>query len=191
LVYNTGFLPLATTASLPVVAPSNAPLAAGTTESPENDRHISGTVAPESVPRTIESGEEVFIRSAPDLSGVGSPGRSAVRMAGNGVEHWFGDGFDVVVPPPPPELARQSRISRMMEGNPIDRVQPEYPALAKLARIQGTVVLRAVISKHGTIEDLQPVSGPPLLVRAAVDAVKRWRYRPYLLNRWKWIPKSQ
>ena len=69
-----------------------------------------------------------------------------------------------------------------MEGNLIYRVQPEYPALAKLARIQGSVALRAVISKQGTIENLQAVSGPPLLIKAAVDAVRQWRYRPYVLN---------
>jgi len=70
----------------------------------------------------------------------------------------------------------------MMEGNLIYRMQPDYPALARLARIQGAVVLRAVISKQGTIDNLQAVSGPPLLMKAAIDAVQQWRYRPYLLN---------
>ena len=70
----------------------------------------------------------------------------------------------------------------MMEGNLIYRMQPDNPALARLARIQGAVVLRAVISKQGTIDNLQAVSGPPLLMKAAIDAVQQWRYRPYLLN---------
>jgi protein TonB len=70
----------------------------------------------------------------------------------------------------------------MMEGNLIYRVQPVYPALARQARIQGTVLLRAVISREGTIENLQVVSGPPMLVPAAIDAVRQWRYRPYFLN---------
>ena len=69
-----------------------------------------------------------------------------------------------------------------MEGNLIHRVQPEYPALAKMARVQGAVVLHAVISKQGTIEGLEVISGPPALVEAAVDAVRQWRYRPYYLN---------
>jgi len=69
-----------------------------------------------------------------------------------------------------------------MEGNLIHRVQPEYPALAKQARIQGTVVLRAVINREGTIQDLQVLSGHPLLVQAAINAVRQWRYRPYYLN---------
>jgi protein TonB len=59
---------------------------------------------------------------------------------------------------------------------------PEYPPLAKMARIQGTVRLEAVISENGTIQDLKAVSGHPLLVKAAVDAVSRWRYQPTLLN---------
>ena len=69
-----------------------------------------------------------------------------------------------------------------MEGNLIFRVQPDYPSLARQVRVQGQVVLRAVISREGTIENLQVLSGHPMLVRAAVDAVRQWKYRPYLLN---------
>ena len=57
-----------------------------------------------------------------------------------------------------------------------------YPAVARAARIQGTVVLSAVIAKDGTVENLSLLSGHPLLVPAAMDAVKQWRYRPYTLN---------
>ena len=60
--------------------------------------------------------------------------------------------------------------------------KPEYPPLAKMARIQGTVRLDAVISKDGTIQDLKVISGHPLLVKAALEAVQRWRYQPTLLN---------
>jgi protein TonB len=70
----------------------------------------------------------------------------------------------------------------MMEGNLIYRVQPSYPPLARSARIQGTVLLRAIISRTGTIENLQTISGHPMLVGAAIDAVRQWRYRPYILN---------
>jgi protein TonB len=70
----------------------------------------------------------------------------------------------------------------MMEGNLILRVQPAYPLLARQVRVQGLVVLRAVISREGTIENLQVLSGHPMLVQAAVDAVRQWRYRPYVLN---------
>ena len=71
----------------------------------------------------------------------------------------------------------------MMEGNLILRVQPLYPPLAKQARIQGQVVLRAVISRSGAIENLQVLSGHPMLVQAAIDAVKQWRFKPYTQNR--------
>ena len=60
--------------------------------------------------------------------------------------------------------------------------RPPYPPLAKAARVQGTVRLRAFIATDGTITNLQLISGPPLLVRAAFDAVARWRYQPTLLN---------
>ena len=70
----------------------------------------------------------------------------------------------------------------MLEGNLIRRVEPTYPPLARSARIQGSVVLVAVINKAGTIDNLHAVSGHPMLVPAAVDAVSQWRYRPYILN---------
>ena len=66
---------------------------------------------------------------------------------------------------------------------PIDsEIQPEYPAIAKAARIQGQVVLSAIISKTGEIQNLVLVSGHPMLVPAAIKAVQQFRYRPFLLN---------
>ncbi len=70
----------------------------------------------------------------------------------------------------------------MNAGDLIRKVQPEYPALARSARIQGAVVLQAVISKQGMIENLRVLTGHPMLVPAAIDAVRQWRYRPYILN---------
>jgi protein TonB len=69
-----------------------------------------------------------------------------------------------------------------MAANIIRKVDPVYPQIAKTAHISGTVVLHAIIAKDGTIQELQFVSGPPLLMRAAMDAVKQWRYKPTLLN---------
>jgi protein TonB len=68
------------------------------------------------------------------------------------------------------------------EGLLIQKITPVYPKLAIVARQQGTVLLHAVIGRDGTIKNLQVISGPPMLVQAALDAVERWRYRPYLLN---------
>jgi len=75
------------------------------------------------------------------------------------------------------------RISQgVTKGLLVHRVEPAYPTLAKQARVQGEVILSAVISVNGEIENLQLVSGHPMLVPSAIAAVKQWRYKPYLLN---------
>jgi protein TonB len=72
--------------------------------------------------------------------------------------------------------------SGVMAGNRLSGADPQYPAIARAARVQGTVVLAATISRSGTIENLRVISGPPMLAPAATEAVRTWRYRPYLLN---------
>ena len=84
-----------------------------------------------------------------------------------------------------PKVATPQRVrvsQGVSQGLLVRRVQPNYPPLARQARIAGTVVLRAVISKDGSIENLTLVSGHPMLAPAAIDAVKQWKYKPYLLN---------
>lgn len=68
------------------------------------------------------------------------------------------------------------------EGFLLHRVTPLYPTIARTARVQGSVVMQATIGRDGTIENLRVISGPGLLIQSAMDAVKQWRYRPYLLN---------
>jgi periplasmic protein TonB len=84
--------------------------------------------------------------------------------------------------PPSAPATRVFRTSSMLQGALIHSVQPVYPPLAKMARIQGSVELAAIIGKDGSIENLRTLSGPPMLVAAAVNAVRQWRYRPYILN---------
>ncbi len=87
------------------------------------------------------------------------------------------------VPKLAPVTPQRVRISQgVTRGLLVHRVEPTYPTLAKAARVQGTVVLTAIISKEGEIENLQLVEGHPMLVPAALSAVKQWRYKPYLLN---------
>lgn len=75
------------------------------------------------------------------------------------------------------------RVSQgVSQGLLIHKVQPAYPPLARQARIQGTVVLQALIGKDGAIQNLHVVSGHPMLTGSALDAVKQWRYKPYFLN---------
>src|SRR5271155_2183591 len=84
-----------------------------------------------------------------------------------------------------PKVAAPQRIRVSSGGSTgllINKVHPNYPPLAKQARIQGQVVLQAEISKDGTIQNLQLISGHPMLTNAAIEAVKQWRYKPYLLN---------
>jgi protein TonB len=84
-----------------------------------------------------------------------------------------------------PKVATPQRVrvsQGVSTGLLVRRVNPTYPPLARQARIQGTVVLHAVISKDGSIEGLTLISGHPMLAPAAIDAVKQWKYKPYLLN---------
>jgi protein TonB len=84
-----------------------------------------------------------------------------------------------------PKVATPQRVrvsQGVTAGLVIRRVQPNYPPLARQARIQGTVLLQAEISKDGTIQNLHLISGHPMLAPAAIEAVKQWRYKPYYLN---------
>ena len=85
----------------------------------------------------------------------------------------------LAVPAPPKRI----RISQgVTQGLLTHRVEPSYPTLARQARIQGVVVLKAIIDKNGSIQNLQLVSGHPMLAPAAIEAVKQWIYKPFLLN---------
>jgi protein TonB len=86
------------------------------------------------------------------------------------------------LPKPVPTVQRVRISAGVTAGLLIYRVEPTYPPLAQQAHIQGTVVLAALIDKDGNVQRLQVVSGHPLLVRAAIDAVKQWRYQPLLVN---------
>lgn len=84
-----------------------------------------------------------------------------------------------------PHVATPTRIrvsQGVTQGLKIRDVKPSYPPLARQARIQGAVLLRAVISKDGSIQGLTVISGHPMLIPAALDAVKQWKYKPYILN---------
>jgi periplasmic protein TonB len=86
---------------------------------------------------------------------------------------------------PPPKVAapQKLRVSQgVAEGNLLRKIEPQYPQMAKVAHIQGDVLLAATISKGGAIENLHQISGHPILVQAAMEAVKQWKYKPYLLN---------
>ena len=84
-----------------------------------------------------------------------------------------------------PKVATPQRVrvsQGVSQGLLIHRVQPMYPPLARQARIQGSVILQAEISKDGSIENLRLISGHPMLAPSAIEAVRQWRYKPYFLN---------
>jgi protein TonB len=84
-----------------------------------------------------------------------------------------------------PKVATPQRVrvsSGVSTGLLVRKVNPNYPPLARQARIQGTVILQAEISKSGDIQNLRLISGHPMLAPAAIEAVKQWKYKPYLLN---------
>jgi len=72
--------------------------------------------------------------------------------------------------------------SVLEQGVVISRVQPVYPHIAIVNRVQGSVHLNAIITPNGTLESLHVISGHPMLARAALEAVQQWRFRPYVLN---------
>lgn len=87
------------------------------------------------------------------------------------------------LPPSPQAIPQRIRVgANVAAASLVHQVPPVYPPLAKTAHIEGTVVLHATIGRDGTVANLEYVSGPPLLMRAAIDAVKQWRYKPTLLN---------
>jgi len=94
----------------------------------------------------------------------------------------IGSGGSNLPPPPRPSVSRIKVGGNVQSASLIRQVMPMYPPIARTAHISGTVVLHAIIAKDGSIEELQYVTGPPLLMRAAMDAVRQWRYRPTLLN---------
>ncbi len=140
--------------------------------------------APTVIPKTIAKIHDVRTEATGVVGGVtgGVPGGSMGGVLGGII-----GGMTASAPPPPPppkpKTPQRIRVGGQVEAAKlIYAPRPEYPPLAKMARIQGTVKLEAIIAKDGTIQDLKVLSGHPLLVKAALDAVKQWRYQPTLLN---------
>jgi len=138
---------------------------------------------PRGIPRFVEPPEPP--QGAEEVgSGAGSWG----VPGGLGETDASGIMSAISVPPPPPVSSNPPKPKPIVIGGQviaaklIYRLTPEYPPLARMARIQGTVRLEAIIGTDGAIRDLKVLSGHPLLVRAALEAVQRWRYQPTLLN---------
>jgi protein TonB len=137
-------------------------------------------VAPKVIPKDVKIIKE---EEAPDMGGMagGVPGGVAGGSMG-GVMGGVIGGAGTAPPPPKANLKRISVGGQVQAAHLVNRVQPTYPPLARQTRISGTVKLHAIIGKDGAVQQLQVVSGHPLLVQSALDAVRQWRYQPTLLN---------
>src|SRR5271166_3487124 len=137
---------------------------------------------PTKIPQKIQMIKEE--EAPPDLGGVGVVGGVPGGVPGGSTGGVIG-GILSSQPVAVPKVATPQRVrvsSGVSQGLLIKKVTPNYPPLARQARIQGKVILQAEISKEGTIQNLQLISGHAMLAPAAIEAVKQWRYKPYLLN---------
>jgi len=140
-------------------------------------------MAPKVIPKEIKVIKE---EAEPDPGVVGAVGGVPGGVAGGSMGGVLGGvigGIGTAPPPPKPRPTGPIRVGgNVQAARIVNRVQPVYPPLARQTRISGTVRLHAIISKDGTIQQLEVMSGHPLLQQAALDAVRQWRYQPTLLN---------
>jgi len=178
------FIPLSLPLPPPPLPPQPAQAAA--TSSPRNSYASARVYAPTRV---------VPLSQIPDIGLVEAPpilGTSADNgvPGGTGIPQGLNPFFREIVPQPKPRVAEPSpaplkpqRVGGDVQAAKlIKKVIPVYPPLARQARVSGTVQLLGIIARDGTIQQLQVTSGHPLLVKAALDAVRQWIYRPTLLN---------
>src|SRR5580700_6743853 len=185
-------LPLLRPMGLPLLRQLSTPVSVGQPDRAPTVRPQAGTNPaqhtlpveimlrmPTRIPSELPSGDD----SRPEIggpsgyvSGPSGPG------APNGRFDLFGVGTRPIMPVAPAVVTHPISVSHISEGDLVRKILPTYPALARAARLQGQVVLQAVISKQGTIEILKVLAGHPILVPAAIEAVRQWRYRPYILN---------
>jgi protein TonB len=134
------------------------------------------TKIPDKIKKVVEEEAPPPVSSSMGVvGGVGVPGGQAGGVLG---------GVLAAANAAPPKVeVKKLRVSGGVQASKlISQPKPIYPPIAKQARVQGTVVLAATISKNGTIEGLKVVSGHPMLTQAALDAVRNWRYQPTYLN---------
>ncbi len=139
-------------------------------------------IQPRVIPKEVKQIRE---EAEPDVS-VGMTGGVPGGVAGGSMGGVLGGvigGMGTAPPPPRPHQTGPLRVGgNVIAARIVNRVQPVYPPLARQTRISGTVRLHAIIGKDGTVQQLEVMSGHPLLQQNALDAVRQWRYQPTLLN---------
>lgn len=165
----------------PAAAPPPAPAVAQAVRRPAQLKQ-NALVAPVSIPRNIAVIKD---QTAPeiDTGGVvgGVPGGETGGVLGGII-----GGTGTALAPPPPAAPAAKKIYRVggevKEPRPVSIVQPDYPPIARAAHAQGVVVIDAIINENGDIVQAHVVSGPPLLMAAALRAVAQWKYEPTILD---------
>jgi periplasmic protein TonB len=183
-LFHTDTLPKPETLTMLYVQPAAA--GSNVTEPPvprSSSRNTQTIRIPSAVHATQEAPPSPPVDTAGGVVG-GVPGGVIGGIPGGVLRKVLGStgSVPVLAKPSVPTPKRVRVPARIAEANLVYDVAPKYPPEAGRARIEGTVVLLAVIGKDGTVEDVRVESGLPMLAQAAIEAVKQWRYRPYLLN---------
>jgi protein TonB len=186
-------LPLLRPMGLPLLRQLSTPISVGQplAEAPAARTHAAANTA-------VPSSASIFLRPSSRFRTdrpaagddgppeIGGPGGYVSGLSGPGIPDGVLGSRDAgtrpIMPVAPAVVTHPISVSHMNEGDLVHKILPTYPPLARVARLQGQVVLQAVISKQGTIENLRVLAGHPMLVPAAIEAVRQWRYRPYILN---------
>ena len=145
--------------------------------------------APSNIPKTVAALVDDVTQLVPQMTSENIIGSIPGPAVPNALSQMF---TNMAIPKPPPQpvpakakpadTAPIKVSSGIQEAKLLRRIVPIYPQMAIIARIQGTVHLVGIISKDGAIKELQVIDGSPLLVRAALDAVRQWVYKPTLLS---------
>jgi protein TonB len=184
LIY-TQALPKAMLTTLLIAPPPPPPPPPPPAEAPKIVKPVARLIQqgklmqPRAIPKQVEVFKEAELPPEAPVAGGVLGGLDSGLLGG------LGEGPAVAAPPPPPAAPKQTRIKlggQVVAAKLVAQPQPVYPPLARQARIQGNVVLHAIIDKDGRVGELQVISGHPLLVQSALEAVKNWRYQPTQLN---------
>jgi len=144
--------------------------------------------APAVIPQRVAQIKEAPLPEDAGIGGVpgGVPGGVAGGSMGGVIGGVIGGARSTAAGPVAPKDVKSRAPVRIgghvREPQLIHRVEPTYPALARQTHMQGTVLIDAVLDEHGNVVEMKVLSGPPLLIQAAIDAVKQWKYEPTYLN---------
>lgn len=151
------------------------------TRTKRDSGHVGG---PAIHPLVVNSHTLLSPRTTPSTGDFGPVQPPGIGIAGDryqpGIDQLIGSEY--ARPLPTIAVQPHPRTSVIMEGNLIHKVEPQYPPIAKQLHIEGTVIVKAIISRDGVITRAEAESGQTLLAQAALAAVRQWRYRPYYLN---------